>query len=284
MLKIAIPIDNDFTRKSVEILRKSGVDFLKSANEFGVFCSQEFPAQIRIMEFEQIISAVESGAQDIGIIGEHHFINTVSDVCCVHTFSSYKTNFSLFVSNTLKYRGLESMTGRKIATPFPNLVNLFFKKQNIRTNVFQYQKHLGLAIELGMADGICVLFDERLRNFYNQLCEVEVIMQSSPIIIKNKKLIATKQVILDELIDRIKSVQNADGKKMVYVTVPLEKKDSVLQVLESYKYKMFEMAIDHGNLFVFNTVADEKHLWDLQMHLKLLGAVSIYVLPIEKII
>jgi len=284
MLKIAIPKNNEFTRKSIEMLRKSGVDFSQNADELGVFYSQEFPAQIRIMKFEQIIAAVASGAQDIGIIGEHHFEDSDTEVRCVHTFSSCKNNISLFVNKTMKYRGLESMTGRKIATPFPNMVSAFFKKRNIRTNVFQYQRPLGLAIELGIADGICILPDEHLRNFYSQLCEVEVIMQSCPIIITSKNLPAQKHIILDELIDRIKSVQSAEGKKMVYVPVPLEKKDSVLQVLMLYNYKPIEMVASNGKHVVIHIVADEKHLWDLKTHLKSLGAEDIYVMPIEKII
>jgi len=284
MLKISIPKDNEFTRKSVEMLRKSDVDFSHNADEFGVFHSQDFPAQIRIMEFDQIISAVASGAQDVGIIGKHHFENTDAEICCVHTFPSHKTNVSLFISKTLKYKGLESMTGRKIATPFPNMVSAFFKKRNIRTNVFYYQKHLGLAIELGIADGICVLMNEHLRNFYSQLCEVEVIMQSYPIIITNKKLSAHKQVILDELIDRIKSVQKAEGKKMVYVAVQLEKKENVLQVLTLQNYKVIEMTNCNGKYAVFQIILDEKYLWDLKTHLKLLGTENIYVTPIEKII
>jgi len=284
MLKIAIPKENEFTRKSVEMLRKSGIDFSKNADELGVFYSQDFPAQIRIMEFEQIISAVANGAQDIGIIGEHHFENTDAEVCCVHTFSSHKSNISLFVSKALKYKGLESMTGRRIATYFPNMISALFKKRNVRVNVFQYQRPLGLAIELGLADGICVLIDERLRNFYSQLCEVEVLMQSCPIIITGKNLPAQKQIILEELIDRIKSVQNAEGKKMVYVAVPSKNKESVFQVLTHQNYKVVETTNCNGEYAVFQIVVDEKYLWDLKSHLKSLGAEDIYVMPIEKII
>jgi len=284
MLKIAIPKDNEFTRKSVEMLRKSGVDFSKNANELGVFYSHEFPAQIRIMEFEQIISAVASGAQDIGIVGEHHIENTDAEVVCAHTFSSHKSNISLFISKTLKYKGLESMTGRKIATYFPNMVSALFKKRNIRVNVFQYQRPLGLAIELGIADGICVLLDEHLRNFYSQLYEAEVLAQTCPIIITGKNLPAQKQIILDELIDRIKSVQNAEGKKMVYVAVPFEKKEKVFQTLTLQNYKVIETTNCNGVYAIFQIVVYEKYLWDLKSYLKSLGAENIYVMPIEKII
>ena len=284
MLKIAIPKHNEFARKSIEILRKSGVNFTQNADEFGVFHSKEFPAQIRIMEFEQIISAVASGAQDIGIIGEHHLKDSGAEICCMHTFSSCKSNVSLFVSKTLKYKGLESMAGKRIATYFPNMVSAFFKKRNIRANVFQYQRPLGLAIELGIADGICVVLDEHLLNFYNELCEVDVIMQSSPIIIASKKLSAPRQIILDELIDRIKSVENAEGKKMVYVAVPIENKEKVFDVLTRESYKVVEMINCNKKYGVFQIVVDEKYLWDLKTHLKLLGAEDIYVMPIEKII
>jgi len=284
MLKIAIPKENKFTRGSVQVLRKTGVDFARDADEFGVFDSQNFPAQIRVMDYEQIISAVANGVQDIGIVGEHHLENSNADVSCVYTFSPCKSNISLFVNKTLKYKGLESMTGRKIATPFPNLVSAFFKKQNIRVNVFQYQSPFGTAIELGLADGICVLIDEHLRNLYSQLCEVEVLMKTCPIIIANKNLPATQQIILDELIDRIKSVQNAEGKKMVYVAVPQEKKDSILQVLTMRSHKVIESINCNKNYNVFQIVVDEKHLWDLKTHLKSLGAENIYVMPIEKII
>ena len=285
MLKIAIPQHNEFTRKSIETLRKSGVDFSPNIDKYGsICCSQDFPAQIRMMDFEQIISVVASGAQDIGIVGAHHFENSDTEICCVHSFTSFKSNFSLFINKDLKYKGLESLTGRKIATAFPNLVGAFFKKRNIRVNICQYQPPLPLMVELGNVDGICTLTDDYLQNFCSQLYEIEAIMQSCPIIIANKNLSAQKHIILDELIDRIKSVQNAEGKKMVYVAVPMEKKDSILQFLTQYNYKTVEMAIGSSNRFIIHIMADEKHLWDLKTHLKSLGAENIYVLPIEKII
>ena len=284
MLKIAIPKNNEFTRKSIEILRRSGVDFSKNADEFGVFYSQDFPAQIRMMEFEQIISAVAGGAQDIGIVGKHHFENSDEQINCVYAFSSYKSNFSLFVNKSFNYKGLESMTGRKIATAFPNLVSKFFKSKNIRTNIFTFQLPLSLAVDLKIADGSCALTNENILNFYSQMREVEVIMQSCPVIISGKELSAPQQIILDELIDRIKSVQSAEGKKMVYVPVPIEKKESVLQVLKLYNYKTIEMTTSSGEHVVIHIVADEKNLWDLKTHLKSLGAKDIYVMPIDKII
>jgi len=284
MLKIALPKSNEFTRRSIEILRKAGIDFSQNADEFGVFYSQDFPAQIRIMEFDQIISAVASGGQDIGIVGKHHFENSEAQINCVHTFSSYKRNFSLLVNKSMKYRGLESMTGRKIATAFPNLVSKFFKSKNIRIEIFTFQVPLSLSVDLGIADGSCALTDENILNFYSQMREVEVIMQSCPVIISGKELPAARQIILDELIDRVISVQNAEGKKMIYVPVPIDKKEHVLQVLELHNYKMIEMTTNSGDYAVIHILADEKNLWDLKTHLKSLGAEDIFVMPIDKII
>jgi ATP phosphoribosyltransferase len=285
MLKIAIPQTNEFTWKSIELLRKSGVDFFADVDSNRIFRSKNFPAQIRQMNFEQIISAVATGAQDIGIVGEHHFEDNIcAEIRCVYKFLSYKSNFSLFINKDVKYKGLESMMGRKIATAFPNLVGSFFKQRNIRANIFRYSQPLHLALELGVADGICILEDENTCDFQQQLRESEVIMQSSPVIIAGRRLSAPKQIILDELIDRIESVQKAEGKKMIYIAVPLDKKERVLEVLALAKYKTIVMSISDDNRFLINLIADERQLWDLKAHLKLLGAENIYVLPIENII
>jgi ATP phosphoribosyltransferase len=101
--------------------------------------------------------------------------------------------------------------------------------------------------------------------------------------IANPKISAEKQVILDQLLFRIESVQMAEGKKYVLMNVPTENLEEIIEVLPGMKSPTI-MPLAKEGWNSLHAVIDEKRFWDIIGKLKALGAEGILVLPIEKMI
>jgi ATP phosphoribosyltransferase len=280
MLKIAIPKSIN-TEKCLQHFRAVGIDN-SVQDDCKVLTSKKFPAEVRRMNDAEIIKAVAVGAQDIGVVLQHQVVESAAKVKCVHSFSAYKKNLSLFIYKELRYKNVESLTGKRIATPFPHIVANFLKLKNIKANIISCED-IECVAELGMADGICTVFNSKLSCLETQLREIEIVMPTFPIIIANENLSAQKQMILEELIERIVSVQNADGKKMIYISALLKNKNAVIQALAQAESPIMEISVDNERM-IFQCILDEKRFWDIKAHLQFIGAEIIFVLPVESII
>jgi ATP phosphoribosyltransferase len=279
MLKIAIPHEDDFTKQTVEQLIAAGVRFEFPQKDAVVF-SKDFPAQISVMSYPQIISSINADIQDIGMVGEHHIKESSLQLSTVHKFNSFRTNLSIFVNNDFKYNGLESLSGKKIATPFPNIATSFFRGKNIRILAVNCPQDTENSVILGLADAVLNVVQPK----NSQLREVETVLQSSPVLIASQNISSAKQMFLDELLDRIFSVRNAFGKKMLYVTAKIENMDKLQKALLQLDSSLMTMPDINNKKIVFLLIIDKKQLWDIKTHLQTLGAESIIVLPLENLI
>ncbi|MDR3328168.1 MAG: ATP phosphoribosyltransferase [Prevotellaceae bacterium] len=279
MLKIAIPYEDNFTKQTVEQLVAAGVRFEFSERGAIVF-SEDFPAQISMMSYAQIISSISTGIQDVGIVGEHHVKESSLRFNTVHKFNSSKTNLSISVNNNFKYNGLDSLSGKKIATPFPNIATSFFKGKNIRVLTVNCPQDTENSVILGLADAVLNVVQPK----NSRLKEVETVLQSSPLLIANQNLSPAKQMFLDELLDRISSVQNAFGKKMLRITAKMKNIKQLQKTLSQLDNSLMVMSDINNQNAVFQLIIDKKQLWDMKAHLQTLGAESIMVLPLENFI
>jgi ATP phosphoribosyltransferase len=282
MLRIAIPKKANNIETCLQHFQAIGINHT-TQNDYKAVISKKFPAEVRKMDYKEIITAFAEGVQDIGVVMQHHIAENSAKVLPVHSFPACKKNVSLFISKELRYKNIESLTGKRIATPFPNIVSAFFKTKNVKVTIVPVNEEVMCALELGIADAVCTISDFEPYNFESQLREIEVVTPTFPIIIANENLSAQKQMILDELIERMVSVQNADGKKMIYITVSTEKQSAVKQALTQAESPLIELPAAE-NKTVFQCVLDEKQLWDIKTHLQIIGAESIFVLPIENVI
>ena len=69
----------------------------------------------------------------------------------------------------------------------------------------------------------------------HRLNEVEVVMKSEAVMIANNDLTSEKQTILEELLFRIETVQEAAQKKYILMNVPNDKIKDIVEILPGIK-------------------------------------------------
>ncbi|MDR1544503.1 MAG: hypothetical protein LBS50_08900 [Prevotellaceae bacterium] len=282
MLKVAIPNQITYTDKQLQfLLANIGVDSALQ-DDYKAVVSNKFPVEIRKMSYREIFRALTNGTQDIGIVLHLAPMEAPMKVCCLHSFCTHKVNLSLFIPKDMHYKNLESLTGKRIATPYPSVLAPYLKAKNLKATVVPLE-NITCAFEFGIADAICIISGNKQYKFTSQLREIETVTQTYPIIISGENLQAQKQMILDELIERIISAENAQNKKLICISFPNDKKEAIIEALAQFEGPV-SVTPALREQTIIRCFLDEKQFWDIKSHLKMVGAETIFVLPVENII
>lgn len=282
MLRIAIAPNAQFCESTLEILRQAGVQF-STSNNSSVSRSRQFPAEVFTLPYNEIIHNVSNGIVDIGIVGEHHLINKFHNIEEIRHFNFASCNLSISLPKTIRYKGLEWFIGKKIATPFADVLSVYLKSKNIRAQIIPISNLSSFIPEMGIADAVFDLVITGSTLLQHNLKEVEVVMQTSPVLIANKKMAPTQRMIFDELLMRIDAIIEAKGKKSITMMVKKDDVDEVVKMLIPNSEPAVIPMTDPNYRFVM-LVTDESRLWDVLPRLKQIGVNNITIGALEKIV
>jgi len=117
----------------------------------------------------------------------------------------------------------------------------------------------------------------------NGLKEVETILQSQSVLIKNNKLSKEQELLLDKFIFRIQAVKKAKRNKYVLLNAPNDKLKEIIALLPGMKSPTV-LPLAEGGWSSVHSVLNEDEFWEKIEQLKAAGAQGILVIPIEKMV
>lgn len=140
-----------------------------------------------------------------------------------------------------------------------------------------------VAPRAGLADAICDLVSTGATLEANGLKEAEVILRSKAVLIQSMAVIsAEKQALIERLLIRIQGVIQAKESKYIMLHAPTDRLDQIKQLLPGAEDPtVLPLAGDKSRVAI-HLVSSENLFWETMEQLKELGASSILVLPIEK--
>jgi ATP phosphoribosyltransferase len=134
-----------------------------------------------------------------------------------------------------------------------------------------------------LADAICDLVSSGSTLFMNGLKEVETILQSQAVLIRNPSLNDEQLKILNKLLFRIQSVKKAKNTKYVLLNAPNDKLNEIIGLLPGMKSPTV-LPLAQAGWSSVHSVLNENDFWEIIEKLKDAGAQGILVVPIEKMI
>jgi ATP phosphoribosyltransferase len=140
-----------------------------------------------------------------------------------------------------------------------------------------------IAPGIGLADAIFDIVSSGSTLISNGLMEVEKVTFSEAVMIAHDGLTQTQNMILENLIFRIKSVQKAKTNKYILLNAPNHNLEKIINVIPGMKSPTIMPLATEGWSSV-HSVLSEEQFWDNIDQLKELGAQGILVVPIEKMI
>ena len=267
---------------SVALLRECGID-LRNVKDRLRTESDDFPLEVFFLRDDDIPQYVEDGVADIGIVGQNVLLEKGRDVEVVQELGFGKCRLSLAVPRSESWEGVPSLEGRRIATSYPRIVGDFLERQGVRAEIHEISGSVEIAPGIGLADVVADLVSSGGTLFMNGLREVEPILQSQAVLVKNKGLDASGQRLLESLLFRIRAVKRAKRNKYVLLNAPNDRLGDIIALLPGMKSPTVLPLAESGWSSV-HSVLSEEEFWDRIERLKAAGAQGILVVPIEKMV
>ncbi|MFM1692433.1 ATP phosphoribosyltransferase [Aeromonas salmonicida] len=253
---------------------------------------ENMPIDILRVRDDDIPGLVMEGVVDLGIIGE----NVLEEAQLIRASqglpAQVKTlkqldfggcRLSLAVPDDVAYTGPENLAGKRIATSYPGLLKRFFDEKGLNFKSVMLGGSVEVAPRAGLADAICDLVSTGATLEANGLKEVEVIYRSKAVLVQAPNpLNEAKQKLIDKLLPRIQGMQQARESKYIMLHAPKDKLDAITDLLPGAERPTIMQLAGDTNQVALHVVSSETLFWETMEQLKALGASSILVLPIEK--
>lgn len=281
-LKIAIQKSGRLYEESVQLLKDSGLKIDKAKGQLKASV-RGFDAEVLFLRNSDIPKYLEDGIVDFAIIGQNTLKEKKAQVKVLDKLGFSKCRLSIATPKGYNYRDINDLNGKKIATSYPNTLNLFLKQNKINAEIHTISGSVEIAPNIGLADGICDIVSTGSTLFKNGLRETQVILTSEAVLAKSSKLTNQQNEIFEKLLFRIQAVLRAKNAKYVLMNLPDSKIEEVSKILPVLKSPTVLPLAKEG-WSSLHSVIDEEKFWDVIDELKNAGAEGILVVPINKMI
>ncbi|KGQ37327.1 ATP phosphoribosyltransferase [Gallibacterium genomosp. 1] len=290
-LRIAMQKSGRLSKESQELLKQCGVKINLNEQRLIAY-AENLPIDILRVRDDDIPGLVFDGVVDLGIIGE----NVLEEEELRRLSSGEEANYkmltrldfggcrlSLAVPQDAEYDGPESLNNMRIATSYPQLLKRFMNERGLKFKSCLLNGSVEVAPRAGLADAICDLVSTGATLEANGLREVDVIYRSKSCLIQQTgTLEPTKQQLIDKLLTRIQGVMQARESKYIMLHAPKSKLKEVVALLPGVEDPTILPLANEDDRVALHMVSQENLFWETMEQLKAIGASSILVLPIEK--
>ncbi|HIF9109517.1 TPA: ATP phosphoribosyltransferase [Photobacterium damselae] len=290
-LRIAIQKKGRLSKECQNLLKQCGVKF-NMVGERLVVHAENMPIDLLLVRDDDIPGLIMDGVVDLGVIGENELEEVGLERIARNEPADYKKlrrldfggcRLSIAIDKDAKYNGPQDLQGKRIATTYPQLVKRYMDERGVKFSTCMLNGSVEVAPRAGLADAICDLVSTGATLEANGLKEVEVILRSKAALIQAQiPMSAEKQALIDRLLTRMQGVIQAKESKYIMLHAPTDRLDQIKQLLPGAEDPTVMPLSQDRTKVAIHLVSSENLFWETMEQLKELGASSILVLPIEK--
>ena len=280
-LRIAIQKSGRLYDDSIALLKECGIE-LRNVRDRLKTESDNFPLEVFFLRDDDIPQYVEDGVADIGIVGENVLYEKCKEAEIVEKLGFGKCRLALAINKSEEYIA-NYLQGKRIATSYPVLLQKYLDENKITAEIHEISGSVEIAPGIGLADVICDLVSSGSTLFMNGLKEVETVLESQAVLVRNKELNEEQLKWVDKLLFRIRSVKKAKRNKYILLNAPNNELARIFELLPGMRSPTVLPLAEEGWSSV-HSVLSEDEFWEKIEQLKAAGAQGILVVPIEKMI
>lgn len=294
-IRIAVQKSGRLSEGTLRLLAQAGLTFELKQNKLFNRCL-DFPIDLLLVRDDDIPGYVRDGVCDVGIVG----LNVVQENIWSQDLGSISGNrsvsvimpmgfggcrLSIAVAEDFNYVGHQSLNGLTIATSYPKSLSQFLNRIDVKARIVELGGAVEIAPTLEIADAICDLVSSGATLKSNGLKEVLEIFKSESCLVQGTKILSPiKQKILDRLLQRLRGALGAEKSKYIMMNADRSMVNEILRILPAKDEHTIVPLGSSGTKVAIHAVAKEEVFWETIEQLKLIGANTILVLPIEKMI
>ena len=282
MLKIAIQKSGRLNEDSLKLLKNCGISIDNRKDQLKA-TARDFPLEVYFLRNGDIPQYLRDGVVDLAILGENILEEKGEDLKSLLPLGFSKCRVSLAVSKNSSFSNLADLSGKQIATSYPNTVRKFLERNRIQANLHIINGSVEIAPNIGLADAICDIVSSGSTLFKNNLKEVVTLMESEATLVTGPKLSTEVAEIVDKLVFRITAVLRAKKSRYILLNAPNDKIEAISSILPVLKSPTVLPLAQEG-WSSLHSVIDAHRFWEVIYELKGAGAEDILVCPIEKMV
>jgi ATP phosphoribosyltransferase len=152
MLRVAVPNKGILSDSAILMLKEAGYTIRRDQKDLHVV-DQAHEIEFFYLRPRDIATYVGSGSLDVGFTGLDLLLDSRSKAKSVADLGFGGSTFR-FAGPVGKFRSLEDLRGKRVATAYPHLVEDFLRNQGIKVDLVQLDGAVEVAVQLGVADAV----------------------------------------------------------------------------------------------------------------------------------
>jgi ATP phosphoribosyltransferase len=283
-LRIAIQKSGRLAEKSVALFLKCGLDFDLRKDRLLYEC-QEFPIDLMLVRDDDIPEYVADGVCDLGVVGENVLLERGSSVELVTQLGFGACRLAIAIPEGERYDGPRSLQGKRIATSYPNCLKRYLASIEVTAHIVELSGSVEIAPGLEIADAVCDMVSTGGTLRSNGLKEVQPVFKSQALLVRHPRPLEPALASdLARLLQRVEGVLRASQSKYIMMNAPRRALEQIRAIIPGMEEPSIIPLGSSGEKIAIHAVARENVFWETIEKLKEVGASSILVMPIEKVI
>ena len=286
-LHLAVQKSGRLAELSRILLRDAGLRIQNGKNELTARV-ENFPADLMLVRDDDIPTFVADGVCELGIVGSNVLrefaLGEERERCeIVANLGFGRCTLKLAAPENSSWEGVGSLSGARIATSYPRIVQSYLDKRQVAATVVKMNGAVELAPRLGIAPFICDLVSTGATLEANGLRPLETVFESEAVLIRTGNPISpAKCEQVGGLLSRIDGVLATKESKYIMLNAPEAALPAISALLPGAEAPTILPLQGREGHFAVHAVCVESVFWETLQKLKAEGASAILVLPIEK--
>lgn len=292
-IKIAVQKSGRLTEHSLDLLQRCGLKYTRARDQLICF-GENMPLDILLVRDDDIPALVKDDVCDLGFVG----LNIVEEARlgfagtgCAEPFSIIQgldyghCRLSFGYPENGLVQSTAQLAGSRIATSYPNVVNDYLGREGIAADVVEFSGAVEIAPSLGRADVICDLVSTGTTMKAHKIREGETILESEAVILRTPvALPPAKQEWMDRLLQRLEGVMQVRESKYIMMHAPKGALGQISELLPGSEAPTVLPLEGREDMVAVHVVCRETVFWETLENLKSVGASSVLVVPVEKML
>ena len=286
-LHIAIQKGGRLSDYSRDLLRDAGFKIQKGKNDLTARVDN-FPMDLMFVRDDDIPTFVSDGVCEFGIVGRNVLEEFAAGEAeprfeVVAPLGFGRCALKIAAPERAPYQGPASLSGQRVATSYPRLLQKFFDDHGVDAEVVKMNGAVELAPRLQIASFICDLVSTGATLEANGLRAVETVLESEALLVRTRKpMDAAKDELSERVLRRIDGVLATKESKYIMLNATEESLAQIVDILPGAEAPTVLPLHGRPGHFAVHAVCQESVFWETLQKLKDAGASAILVVPIEK--
>lgn len=287
-LRLAVQKKGRLAEGGLDLLKRAGVK-LAYGRDALMRRAQNFPLDLMLIRDDDIPNFVASGACDYGIVGENVLYEAqarsrrIADLEIAMKLGFARCRLKLAAPKDSGITSSADLAGKTVATSYRGLTARYLAERGIEAETVEMSGSVEVAPRMKIADAICDLVSTGATLEANGLEAFETVLESEAVLVRapsprNGSVASTADLLAARLNGVIASRQT----KYILLNAPKDRLDDVCAVLPGSDAPTVAPVVGREDVVAVHAVCTEEVFWSTLEKLKAVGARSILVMPIEK--